>query len=125
MEKFGRLVISELWDRPIEHHDLLAKGYWKTPGLQDLQAALVNLPEDQKQLVRRCVIEALNTGLHGLLSALQDAHNLKQGIEVMADNQNVAEISDGLQGEPYGGNGWIAKYGSIPRGSERPDQPEE
>ncbi len=114
MEKFGRLIISQLWNQPIEHHDLLVQGHWKAPALEELQANLSALSEEQKETVRRCVLEALNVGLHGFLFALQQAHDLQQGIDLLVDGVSAAEISDGLQGEPYGEGGWIAKYGTQP-----------
>ncbi len=114
MEKLARLVISQLWNQPIEHHDLLAQGHWKAAALHELQTSLAALSEEQKEIVRRCVMEALNVGLHGFLFALQQAHDYKSGIGVFVDGVNAAEISDGLQGEPYGDNGWIEKYGKYP-----------
>jgi hypothetical protein len=70
LEKFGSFVISQLWDSALEHHDLLAKGYWKTPALQNLQDELAALSEKQKEIVRQCVVEALRVGLHDFLFAL-------------------------------------------------------
>ncbi len=114
MEKLGRLIISRMWNQPIEHHDLLVQGHWKAPALQELQSSLATLSAEQKDAVRRCVLEALNVGLHGFLFALQEAHDLQQGVDILVDGISVAEISDGLQGEPYGESGWIAKYGTHP-----------
>lgn len=118
LEKFGSFVIKNLWDRAIEHHDLLAKKHWKSPALQEVQGALASLDEEQKEIVRRCVVEAVNVGLHDFLFALQETHDLEKGIKVLVDGKNVAELSDGLQGEPYGSEGWIAKYGKYPKDEE-------
>jgi hypothetical protein len=43
-------------------------------------------------------------------SLLQDAHDRKLGVEVSVDGTSIAEVSDGLQGEPYGERGWIRRY---------------
>ena len=63
-------------------------------------------------------MEALSVGLHDFLFALQEAHDLERGIEVLVDGKNVAELSDGLQGEPCGGEGWIAKFARYPSSEE-------
>jgi hypothetical protein len=120
LERFGSFVISQLWDSALEHHDLLAKAHWRAPALQNLQDELAALSEKQKEIVRRCVAEALRDGLHDFLFALQEAHDLKTGIEVLVDGKNIAELSDGLQGEPYGSEGWIAKYGKHQDNEEQP-----
>ena len=60
--------------------------------------------------MRRCVIEAIDHGMHDFLFALVDAHDFNKGIEVLVDGQNIVELSDGLHGEPFV-NGWIAKFG--------------
>jgi hypothetical protein len=80
------------------------------PALQELQAAVVALPEDTQRLVLRCVAEAIDTATHDFLFALHDAHDRKLGVEVSVDGTSIAEVSDGLQGEPYGESGWIRRY---------------
>lgn len=111
LEKFGEFVVTQLWNNALEHHELLSKKHWKTPALQGLQESLASLNDEQKEIVRRCVVNALGVGMHDLLFALQEAHDLEQGIDVVVDGSNIAECSDGLHGELYGDNGWLAKYG--------------
>jgi hypothetical protein len=110
LDKFGQFVMRNLRDRAIGHHRKLQAGEWRAPALQALQSAVVALPEDTQRLVLRCVAEAIDTATHDFLFALQDAHDRKLGVEVSVDGTSVAEVSDGLQGEPYGERGWIRRY---------------
>lgn len=110
LDKFGQFVMRNLRDSAIGHHRKLQAGEWRAPGIQELQAAVVALPEDTRRLVLRCVADAIDTATHDLLFALQEAHDQELGVEMLVDGTSIAEVSDGLQGEPYGKEGWIRKY---------------
>ncbi len=114
LDKFGEFVMHNLRDAAIERHAMLQGGKWKTDAIQGLQSAVVALPKDTKDLLMRCVVDSLDVAIHDFLFALQEAYDLERGIEVRVDDANVAELSDGLQGEPYGKNGWIAKHSKYP-----------
>ena len=62
----------------------------------------------------------MDVALHDLLFALQEAHDLQQGIELLVDGVNVAGLSGMLQGEPLGPDGLIARFGEYPPSSETP-----
>lgn len=110
LDKFGHFVMRNLRDKAINQHLKLQAGEWHTPAIQELQAAVIALPEETQRLLLSCIVDTIDTATHGLLFALQDAHDRKLGIEVMVDGTNVTEVSDGLQGELYGERGWIQRY---------------
>jgi len=112
VDKFGKLVVTQLRDRAIDFFDMAAKGKWKSPGIQSLQTQLAKLSPNEIALIRRCVVEAVDHGMHDMLFALVEAHD--DGIEVIVDGENVVELSDGLHGEQFSDNGWIAKFGKHP-----------
>ena len=120
LDKFGEFVVVNLRDLAIEQHDIMATGGWRTPSLQPLQNALASLSEDHRLIVRRCVVKVLDNATHNILHALQVAHDLDEGIEVLVDGENVAELSGMLQGEPLGENGWVARFGKYPPQAEVP-----
>jgi len=110
LEKFGEFVMRNLRDRAIDQHVKLQAGKWRGPAIQELQAAVSVLPEDTKRLLLRCIVDTIDTATHDFLFALQDSHDRQLGVEVIVDGANVADVSDGLQGEPYGNKGWIERY---------------
>lgn len=118
VDRFGRLVVTRLRDAAITHHDLAVKRHWKAPALQNLQSDLAALSPEQRQVVRRCVIDALDTGMHDFLFALQEMHG--HGVEILVDGENVAALSDGLHGESFSEDGWIARFGKYPEGTGDP-----
>ena len=117
VDKFGELVITKLRDCAIEFFDLAARGNWRAPSLQSLQTELVRQSPEQIDLIRRCLVRAVDHGMHDFLFALAEAHDLGKGIEVVIDGQNVVSLSDGLHGEQFGDDGWITKFGKYPEES--------
>jgi hypothetical protein len=113
LERFGQFVTAQLRDPAIDHADGLIAGRWKSPATQELQAALARLPAGHRELVRRAVVAAVDSGIHDFLLALAEAHDREQGIAVVVDGQDVAAASDGLHGEPYGGAGWFARFSKF------------
>src|SRR5262249_32258767 len=114
--KFGEFIIKNLWDESVEFFDLLSRGHWKAPALKKLQKEVVALSPQQLAIVRRCVVETLGVGLHRFLFALGEARDFDQGIAVVVDGVDVVEQSDGLHGESFGPDGWMAKYSRHPEG---------
>lgn len=117
VEKFGRLIVKALRDGAIGFIERAVKGQWKAPSLHRLQSDLASLTPEQREVVRRCLVRAIDTGLHDFLFALVEVNDRDQGVEVIVDGQNVVELSDGLHGEPFV-DGWIAKYSQFPESSE-------
>ena len=118
LDKFGAFVMHNLRDRALERHTLLQKGKLKAPAILELQSALAALPKDTRQLLLRCVVDSVDVAIHDFLFALQEAHDMEEGVEVLVDDTNIAGESDGLQGEPYGKRGWVAthsKYAKLRR----------
>lgn len=113
LDKFGRFIVENMRDKGIDNYDKLAKGLWKTPSLQSLQEDLKQFDENQLSIIRQCVGSSIDTAIHDFLFALQESTDLGQGIEVIVDKTNIAELSDGLHGEPFGEDGWYAKYSAY------------
>jgi hypothetical protein len=118
LDKFGQLLVTKLRDSALDFFDGLARSQWKRPSTGKLQADLATLSPEQREIVRRCVVACVDRGLGGFLFALSEAHDFGRQIAVMVDGKNIAELSDGLQGEPYGQDGWVARFGKHPMGQE-------
>lgn len=113
LDTFGEFLIANLWDRAIDHHLLMEKGHWKGADMQTLQNALRAATPETQRLIRHCVDQALLTATHDFLFALQESHDCDQKIEITVDGANLAASSDGLQGELFGENGWIAQFSEF------------
>ena len=118
VDKFGQLLVTSLRDGALGFFDGLARGHLKSPSTRRLQADLARLSLEQREIVRRCVVACVDRGVHDFLFALGEAHEFGRGISVVVGGKDIAELSDGLQGEPYGDRGWVAKFGKHPEGQE-------
>lgn len=82
----------------------------KTPELQELQASLAVMEEEQRSLLKTAFIKSLESGIHDFLFALQEETDTGGQVQVTVNGENVAKLSDGLQGELFTEDGWFSKY---------------
>lgn len=110
LDILGQFLMKHLRDRGIGQVEGLLAGRWKAPSLEGLQRELRPLTPEQQDLVRRAVVSSLDTALHGFLFAIQEQTDLDGPIAITVRGENVAQMSDGLQGEPFGEDGWFARF---------------
>jgi hypothetical protein len=114
VDKFGKFLVNHLRDGALDYFEGLTRGRWKSATTQKLQADLASLSAEQRAMVQQCLTTCVDHGIHDFLMALGEAHFRQQGIQINVDGQDVAEVSDGLEGEPHGAQGWIAKFSKYP-----------
>jgi hypothetical protein len=119
LDQFGQFLMANLRDKAIEFFDRLAEGQWKAGRLQQLQADLTGLDESQRSILRRCVVDVTDNAIHDFLFALQELADFEDDIQVVVQGQNIAKISDGLHGELFTTDGWMAKYSAFGKLPER------
>ena len=110
LDVLGQFLMKHLRDRGISKVEGLLTGHWKAPGLKRLQRDLGALTPEQQDLVRRAVISSLDTALHAFLFAVQEQTDLDGPIAITVRGENVARMSDGLQGELVTEDGWFARF---------------
>lgn len=110
LEKFGKIIIENLRDKQIDFYRGLLTEKWKAEDLKDLQKKLKTIDKKDKETINDLVDELLTHAIHDLLFAIQENHDLENGLEILVDNKNVAELSDGLHGEIFSDDGWIQKF---------------
>jgi hypothetical protein len=116
LDLLGRFVIESLYDRALDYYDRLVYGLWKSAKLIALHEQLTMLNAAQQELVKQCVKDAIDTGVHDFLFRLHEVADVVAAdykghrIQLLVDGVDATAISDGLQGELYGKEGWIAKY---------------
>jgi hypothetical protein len=119
LDTLGRFVMEKLRDKAFDTADLTLKGHWKSPQLATLQADLAKLSEPQRDVARRLVRSVVDSAIHDFLFALQEVNDFDQSVQLLARGENTAAKSDGLHGEPFGDDGWQAKFS---RHGKAPDQ---
>ena len=114
LDKFGEFITVHLRDNALLDAEVLLEGKAKAPGLQVLQDALSGLGENEKEVVRQMVEHSVTTGLHDFLFAIQEESENEGRIRVTVDGEDVAALSDGIHGEIFGDDGWMARYSEFP-----------
>ncbi len=102
--------MENLRDKAIENAELTLKGHWKAPALRPLQNELARLGSREREVVSRLVRAVVDSAIHDFLFALQEQSDAGGWPRVLVDGVDVATGSDGLHGEPFGGDGWQARY---------------
>jgi hypothetical protein len=118
LEAFGRFLMVNLRDRAIRYCDQLIGRKLKAPSVANLQADLQTLSGEQLSIVRRCVVRVTDYAIHDFLFQLQECAGLEDAIQIYVNGIDIAEASDGLHGEPYTEDGWMAKYSEFGEPSE-------
>ena len=114
LDKFGAFFVRNLRDKMLYDLEMLLKGAWKAPDLQDLQTRIAGLSDADKQILHDLAEELITTGMHDLLFAIQEESNNDGAIRIFVDGKEAARLSDGLHGEIFGDEGWIVRYSDYP-----------
>ena len=111
LDLFGRLLITKVRDEAISDWRMIIGGSMKGETSVKVREMLAPFSEQQRNVVISLVPKVVDTVLHHLLWTLEQTNEVKIG--VLAHNQEVAslkEVSDGLAGELYSDDGWIARF---------------
>ena len=117
LDIFGKFVMENLRDKAFADADLTIQGHWRAPGLQRLQAELSKLSEEQQDVARRLVRKVVDSAIHDFLFALQEDDDEGE-VQVLVGGENVVLESDGLHGEPFGSDGWQARFSEYGEAAE-------
>ena len=110
LDKLGRFLMDALRDSGIDFVEGLSAGRWKAPALQALQGEVLALPEETRQVIRRCFVAGIDGAIHDFLFKLAERADFEQDIRLLVDGRDVVPMSDGLQGELFGPEGWRARF---------------
>lgn len=111
LEKFGELLMTRVRDKAIADWDKIIGGEMRGERAQRVQALLASLIPDQVEVVKQLLPQIVDTTLHHLLWVLEQERSIEVRTGVgEGQPQSVRDLSDGLPGELYSSNGWIARY---------------
>lgn len=111
LEKFGRVLMAEVRDDAIDKYEAIVAGQMRSAPALELSKELLSLNHDQLSLVRKIVLSSIDDVVHNVLWMLeQHEGEIELNFSDGPNKANLSEISDGLCGEIYGEDGWIARY---------------
>ena len=110
LDRFGRFLMENLRDRCIDHFDVLAQGKWRSPNLEALQAEVAGMGAKEREVIRRCIVAALDGAIHDFCFKLQELADFENDIQVLVAGENIVPFSHGIHGELFGDDGWRARF---------------
>jgi hypothetical protein len=116
LDKFGEFFVRNTRDKMLFDLHMLLRGEWKAPALRPLQKKISKLSAAEKEVVREMVEHITTGGMHDFLFALQEhADDADGSVRLIVDGVEVAKLSDGMHGEIFGEDGWIARFSEYPQ----------
>jgi len=111
LEKFGQILMTEVRDEAIEKYEMIVSGRMKSTPAIEVNTKLSALSDDQLSLIREVVVNSIDDVIHNLLWMIEQHEDDVELICSEGTNKaNMNEVSDGLSGEIYTDDGWIALF---------------
>jgi hypothetical protein len=110
VSRLGKMVAVGLRDTAIDAVQKLFQGHPMAPGLRDLQSEIDKLSDKDRELLKRVVLYAIDTGIHGLLLRLKEAYYLEKDVDLTIGGQSVLKDGESLEVEPFGEDGWFSRF---------------
>jgi len=110
LDKFGELLIKSVRDKAARDWERIINGETKGKTAQAVMHQIGSFNTEQREVLIKLVPQIIDTVLYHLLFTAEQEQNLKLIMRCDDNEQNLKEISDGLAGELYGTQGWIARF---------------
>ena len=113
LDKFGEFIVVNLRDKAIETAEMLLENGSKSPQTKILQDELLTFNAAQKAIVANTVKASIDAAIHDFLFAIEEQADFENDIQIIVNEDNIVEMSDGLQGELFTQDGWLEKYSKF------------
>ena len=107
LDIFGKVIASELKDAALNRYLSLESGSLMSQDSQKLSSELASISEEHRKIIRKLLTSCIDNGIHSFLFSLEER---KEEISIVVNSENIAEKSDGLQGEIYTQDGWFERF---------------
>jgi hypothetical protein len=116
LEQFGSEFIERTRDVVVDQFLMMKAGEMNSSDAKEINALLKSFDLSQQAIIEKIVLQFIDRTLHKVLFLFEDSDQWaiadKDAVEER-EMGHIAEISDGLTGELYGDNGWLAKFGTY------------
>lgn len=110
LDNFGEILIREVRDKTIMNWKKMLDGRMKGNTAQQVIEKLDCFTDQQIKILEWMLCKFADNQLHNLLFMLEENSNIDLTIDESGKKQNIRELSDGLAGELYTEDGWIARF---------------
>lgn len=110
LDYLGEFLMKYYRDQTLFILETAFKGDWKVESFQGIQDVLKSLSSEQQEKLFDGFEHIITGALHDLLFALQEENHFKNRIQLIVDGYDAVKISDGLHGEQFSDDGWVARF---------------
>ena len=107
LDRFGTFLMRRVRDEAISYWDMIVAGEMKGKRAQDIHTRVEKLPADAVAVLHDLIPQVVDSTLHQLLWGLEEADDITVDVD---DVHDIKSVSDGLAGELYTEDGWIAEF---------------
>ncbi len=110
----GRHLARDVRDTSINHWRHILSGHMKGRQAEASRRLLRDLDSTAIDILQDIIPKIVDTTLHYLLLTLEQETALSLAVETeKLEVPDIADISDGLAGELYTDDGWIARFSQV------------
>jgi len=111
LDLFGQILMNDVRDITIDQWEGRLDGKNKGVTSKDVFKKCQHFSLEDKELIKKLFSQVIDTTIHHLLVAIEQNESLNVTISLDSNKSvNIEDVSDGLAGELYTGNGWIATF---------------
>ena len=115
LDLFGEEFIKVCRDRSINEYLKLKSGDMKSDQAKYIHGLIAPFSSSDKEKIDKIAMEMINRVVHNFMRLFDESNDFAITKKNKVDpDDDLASLSDGLAGELYGENGWIAKYSEFP-----------
>jgi hypothetical protein len=112
LDELGTFLMRDVRDTAIRTSRLIVDG--KMHGVAaDVAGAILQDSQDCRGAVAKLIPMIVDEVLHALLFGIQESQSIQLLLTIDGQAVNAADVSDGLQGEPWSNRGWIARFSAY------------
>ena len=112
LDTLGKIIAQDLRDASLGRFLALESGSLRSPGTQGLIQELAGFTDEERRAIRKILTHCIDCGIHDYLFAIEQ----QEDIAVLIHNEDVGKLSDGLNGEIYGEDGWFERFSRYGEG---------
>lgn len=115
LEKFGYILMRKVRDEAVTDWKMIIDGRMKGELAEKIRLILRGFSEYERKLLLLIIPAVVDTVLHHFLWTAEQNSDLQVAIRMEDDFKRIHDLSEGLPGELYSDEGWIARFSKEDR----------
>ncbi|WP_454054441.1 hypothetical protein [Clostridium sp. Marseille-Q7071] len=110
LDYFGKILITEVRDETITSWNMMLRGKMRGITAQQIREKISVFNDEELEVLKWLIPKIIDSSLHNLLLMIEQNDAIKVEVDDGQKDNDIKEISDGLEGELYTEDGWISRF---------------